>query len=179
MGQTSGEESTQQSDAAAAVGQGTPTSARPKKRLPSGKGKKAQATAIGTGEIGSSELVPPPVPTIPDMHRQSSPAHMMPQQQQLTSPMSAGYHIPTEYHHQHHQHQPSPTQRTFGYTGGQPGAQEYQGGYYGGPPAGHPGHTAQHPTYLNVQQQHIQYQVDSRERARMMMEQNRAMEMGI
>jgi hypothetical protein len=149
----------QQADAAAAVGQGTPVSARPKKRLPSGKGKKAAAAAAA--EAAKQEELVPPVPSIPDMHRQSSPmgpgpGTMMPGH--LTSPISGGYHIPPEYHHQ-----PSPTNPNFGYSGDYPPQ-----GYYGAPNVqGHP-HQQHYGGHLGVPQQgpHMGYQ-DGRERMMM------------
>lgn len=118
----------QQADAAAAIGHGTPVAARPKKRMPSGKGKKAIAAAAAEAAAANGHELLPPVPTIPDMHRQSSPLQppntLMPGQ--LNSPMSGGYHIPPEYHHH-----TSPTAPTFGY-GGNPG--DYHQGYYGSSP---------------------------------------------
>ena len=174
MAQAASEDHSQaQADATAGVGQGTPGSARPKKRLPSGKGKKAAAAAAA--EIGSGDMIPP-VPQLPDMHRQASPHGTTPNmiQQTLASPLSAGYHIPPEYAH----HQASPTTASFGYTGPPPPGQEYgqQAGYYAPPPQ--PGQG-----YLNVQQQqqaHMQYQAEQRERARMMMDtQGRTMGMGM
>jgi len=106
------------------LGHGTPNS-RPKKRLPSGKGKKPQM-----GDI-------PPVPTIPEIHRDSP--HNTPTMMTLQSP----YGIPQEhYHHPHHQspgqfYQPPPHS---------PGQGDY-GGYYGG-----------HPGYMMHQQQTPQSQ---------------------
>jgi hypothetical protein len=173
----------QQADAAAAVGQGTPVSARPKKRLPSGKRK------VGTGSapdpsIPTQPEVIPPVPPIPDLHRQASPHGMM---NHLASPLSAGYHIPPEYQHHQAHHQPSPTNPTFGY----PQGNEY--GYYaaavaanpgpmGGQYLGMPGQaqgthgTHQQHQQQQQQQQHQQqqqqqqmYQQEQRDRARMMM----------
>ncbi|RSH90748.1 transcription factor of the MADS box [Saitozyma podzolica] len=148
----------QQAEAAAAVGQGTPVSARPKKRLPSGKRK---GGAAAQPDVPSQPEVIPPVPSIPDMHRQASP-HMM---NHLASPLSAGYHIPPEYqHHQAHaaavaaHAQPSPTNPAFGYPQGDQygyyaNPQQMGGQYLGMPPQG---------------QQMAAYQQD-RERARMMM----------
>ena len=171
-----------QTDAAAAIGQGTPSAARPKKRMPSGKGKKAQAAAAAeaaaasNGPSSNDQLVPP-VPSIPDMHRQSSPhsAHMVPPS--LASPMSGGYHIPPEYHH-------SPTNATFGYAthpASTPG--EYNQGYYAPPPGqGHPHHHGQHPGYLNVGpggHPHGMYQEDPRDRRMMMEQQGGRMGMGM
>lgn len=131
-----------QQSAADLVGQGTPMGSRPKKRLPSGKGRKA----TGSGNNSSSDMPGqssdvPPVPSIPDMHRQPSPHSMG---MTLQSPMSVsasypGYtpHHPGEYHpsmhqsHHHHQSQhhlgggggggggPSPTQQSFTYPPGE------------------------------------------------------------
>ena len=121
--------------------------------------------SIATSEMGSNGLdMIPPVPQIPDMHRQASPQMM----NHLSSPMSAGYHIPPEYQH----HQPSPTTGNYGYP------PEYAAAYYG---QGGP-----HPNYLGVPgpqntmtpqqaQAHAQaqYQHEARERARMMMDPGR------
>lgn len=158
-----------QADAAAAIGQGTPVQARPKKRMPSGKGKKAQTAASEMQNGGSSELIPP-VPSIPDIHRQqqNSPhsASIMPPT--LASPLSGGYHIPSEYHHH-----PSPTAPSFGYAGGPPG--DYQQGYYA-PPHGH-GHP--HGAYLAVGPGGHMYQQDGRDRRMMIDEHGRSIGMGM
>lgn len=164
--------SSQQADAAAAVGQGTPVSARPKKRMPSGKGKKAAAVAAAeaaaANQNNGAELIPP-VPSIPDIHRQSSPHQppntMMPGQ--LASPMSGGYHIPPEYHHH-----ASPTAPTFGYGGG-PG--DYHQGYYGSSPGQpHPygGHLGVPPPGPHMYQ-------DGRDRRMMVDSQGRSIGMGM
>jgi hypothetical protein len=158
-----------QAEAAASVGHGTPVSQRPKKRLPSAKGKKA--TSSSASDMPSQSDVIPPVPQIPDMHRQASPHPGM--MGNLASPMSAGYHhIPPEY--QHHQHQPSPTNPNFGYP-----PQQGQSGDYGSQQYYGPGPQGPHGGYLSLQQQqHMQFQAEQRERARMMLEgQNRSMGM--
>lgn len=138
------EQQQHQQSAADLIGQGTPVGSRPKKRLPSGKGRKAP----GSGNNSSSDIPGqpsdvPPVPSIPDMHRQPSPHGMG---MTLQSPMSVssaypGYtpHHPGEYHPsihqpQQHVHQqqhhlggggsggnggPSPTQQSFAYPPGE------------------------------------------------------------
>lgn len=81
----------------AAIGNGTPVAQRPKKRLPSKK-RSASQPNLST-DIPTAPDVIPPVPPIPDMHRQSSPTtHMgMPHPQQhpnpLQSPLSGAYHM--------------------------------------------------------------------------------------
>ena len=109
-----------QAKAVAAIGNGTPVSQRPKKRLPS-KAKRTPSQ-VSVPEVPTAPELIPPVPPIPDMHRQPSPStHMMPhpQQQQhqgnpLQSPLSSGYGMPSEYqqHPGHHHGVPSPT---YGY----------------------------------------------------------------
>jgi hypothetical protein len=141
----------QHSDGQNQLGHGTPNS-RPKKRLPSGKGKKSQG-----GDMPSQPDHIPPVPQIPDMHRGSSPGqgqgqHGTPTMMTLQPP----YGIPSEHyghghpqhphphhpHHQQHQHQASPTQASFyPHSPGTAPPSDY-GGYYGG-----------HPGYLMHQQQ--------------------------
>jgi len=110
------------------LGHGTPNS-RPKKRLPSGKGKKPQ--------MGENI---PPVPQIPDMHRGNSP-HNTPTMMSLQSPYGLPHHDP--HHHQQQQQYQSPGQfyqpppqhphspgQGQGHGHGQ-GQGDY-GGYYGG-----------------------------------------------
>ncbi len=123
--------------AAQSLGNGTPVSQRPKKRLPSRK-RSAQH-----GDIPQQPEVIPPVPPIPDMHRQSpSSQHMVshgqPQPNPMHSPLSGGYHMPHEYAQAHHAPgMPSPT---YGYPPTPTGpAMEYGGApaqmAYGYPPA--------------------------------------------
>ncbi|WWD18834.1 hypothetical protein CI109_103289 [Kwoniella shandongensis] len=171
-----------QVDAAASVGQGTPVSARPKKRMPSGK-KRQTSTSAGSQIQGPPELEIPPVPSIPEIHRQASPHNPHPSSgglidPSLHSPMSAGFHIPPEY------------QQGLSPGGQQPGAQGGQGGHYAYPPPPPPGqdgsgypyyapppqqhHHHQHQQYMNIhhhQQQQMfqqQQQQAQRERERMM-----------
>jgi pheromone receptor transcription factor len=166
------------------IGNGTPSN-RPKKRLPSGKSKKAMAAA---GDRNLDSMSIPPVPSIPDIHRQSSPHSMMP----LASPMSAGFHMPPEYH-QHHQQSPS-----YGYPPTPQGGPDY-GQYYSQPhPAqqSHQHHQGQQQGQGQQQQQqqqqnspygvnmhpsqaHLQYQREQQEHARLMMERQRGMGMGM
>lgn len=97
----------QQSKVAAAIGNGTPVSQRPKKRMPSRKRTASQPTPTQSEPL--PEIIPP-VPPIPDMHRQHSPStHMIPQNT-MQSPINGAYHIPQEYpHHAAHHNVPSPT----------------------------------------------------------------------
>lgn len=130
----------QQASAAGMIGQGTPATGRPKKRLPSGKRKGGPNSNPDLSQ--PSDI--PPVPSLPDMHRQPSPHGMG---MTLQSPMTANYPYPSphhpEYHNLHHQQQhhqqqqqqqqqqhhqhhhpghhlssagPSPTQASFGFT---------------------------------------------------------------
>lgn len=144
-----------QTKAVSALGNGSPSAAsRPKKRLPSKK-RTASQHSINT-DMGSVPEMIPPVPPIPDMHRQPSPSThgMLPhgagqpgtQPNPLQSPLSGGYHIPNEYQHPQHG-VPSPT---YGYPptptgpGGEYAPQPIPGyGYPQGPPGApflvHPG----------------------------------------
>jgi hypothetical protein len=152
------------------LGLGTPGS-RPKKRLPSGKGKKAQS-----GEMQSQPDHIPPVPQIPDMHRGQSPQHNTPTMMALQSPYG---HLPAE-HYGHGQHNASPTSANFySHSPGQhhqappQGGGDY-GGYYGGHPhAGYMMHQQQ-----QQQQQHQQGMQYEDTRQRMMMEGGRNLGMG-
>lgn len=109
---------TAQAKAVASLGNGNPQN-RPKKRLPSKKRTASQHSLNADMPQAAPEMIPP-VPPIPEMHRQPSPsAHMLPQHGQpqpppnpLQSPLSAGYHIPSEYQHPHPHGVPSPT---YGY----------------------------------------------------------------
>ncbi|WVQ65516.1 uncharacterized protein L199_003693 [Kwoniella botswanensis] len=148
-----------QADAAASIGQGTPVSARPKKRLPS---KKRQASSSQSQQPVLPELDIPPVPQIPDIHRQASPNTQGHPSSggiidpSLHSPLSAGFHMPPEYqnqqggppgqgglspnpHHQYYQppHPPPQQQGPEGYP------------YYAPPPQ-HPHQQHQHPGYMNM-----------------------------
>ncbi|KAL1408077.1 transcription factor of the MADS box [Vanrija albida] len=158
---------TAQQEAVAAIGNGTPVSSRPKKRLPS---KKRTASQHSIPDVQSAPELIPPVPPIPDMHRQHSPStHLLPHQHApppqpppnpLQSPLSAGYHMPQEYqHHAHPAHGvPSPT---YAYpptpTGGDYAAVQ---GYYPHAPPGHQGFVVHPGMYQSVpppqQQQHGQ-----------------------
>lgn len=84
-------------DSQASLGVGTPN--RPKKRLPSGKHKKGSESLASPTGI-NDDL--PPVPPIPDMHRQSSPHLGM----ALASPISTNYTYPAHHYdqngHAHH-----------------------------------------------------------------------------
>ncbi|WWC88270.1 uncharacterized protein L201_003177 [Kwoniella dendrophila CBS 6074] len=160
-----------QVDAAASIGQGTPVAARPKKRMPS---KKRQASAAGANQPPPlPELDIPPVPQIPDIHRQASPLGQHPSSgglvdPSLHSPLSAGFHIPPEYqnqgqgglspnphhqpppqHHQQHQQQQQQHQPPQQYYQPPPGPDGYP--YYAPPPPHqqHPGHPG-HPGYMNM-----------------------------
>ena len=137
----------------AAIAQSTPITARPKKRLPSGRGKKAMQAAMAENDQ-QNEMIPP-VPQMPDLHRQSSP-HPQSMLQPLASPLSGGYHIPPEYAH----HQASPTSASFGYSPGGP-AGDYAGqGFYASPGG--------HPSYMGVGQGGPMYD-PQRDRNRLMM----------
>ncbi|OCF35080.1 hypothetical protein I316_03120 [Kwoniella heveanensis BCC8398] len=165
-----------QAEAAASVGQGTPVAARPKKRLPSSKKRQASNAAAQP----PPELDIPPVPTIPDIHRQASPHNPHPSSGGLTidpslhSPMSAGFQIPPEYQqhhpHAHQHHQPPPNQQhqqqqQQHYAYPPPTGPEGYGYYAPPPPHGH-GH--QYMTLHHQQQQMFQQQQQQRERERMM-----------
>ena len=114
-------------------------------------------------EQNQNDMIPP-VPSLPELHRQSSPHGMIPS---LQSPLSASYHIPSEYH------QASPTNASFGYTGGPgPSPGDYGNGQYYTSPTGPP------HGYMNVAQSQHLYEAQQRERARMMMDQG-AMGMGM
>lgn len=104
-----------QADGQAALGVTTPN--RPKKRLPSGKQKKGGASATSP----SDDI--PPVPSLHDMHRATSPGLGM----SLASPISTNYTYPAAHHdyahaHAHHGH-PHPGAPGYGYP------PEYSYGY--------------------------------------------------
>lgn len=158
---------TQQADAAAQIGHGTPAS-RPKKRLPSGKGKKAQSGS----EMPQQPDQIPPVPQIPDMHRAGSPNTHTPTMMSLQSPYG---HVPPE-HYGHQGHLASPTSAGFYHTAspGGPGS-----GHHAPPPGDYGGYYGSHPGYMMHQQHQGQPQMqygDSRQR--MMMEGGRNLGMG-
>ncbi|WWC63039.1 uncharacterized protein I303_105638 [Kwoniella dejecticola CBS 10117] len=148
-----------QADAAASIGQGTPVAARPKKRLPS---KKRQASAAQQQPV-LPELDIPPVPQIPDIHRQASPHNPHPSSggmidPNLHSPLSAGFHVPPEYqggqgglspnphHAQPQQYYQPPPQHPGpeGYPYYPPPQHQHQHQHQQHP--GHPGH----PGYMNM-----------------------------
>lgn len=144
-----------QAQAAQALGNGAPVSQRPKKRLPSRK-RSAQH-----GDLLQQPEIIPPVPPIPDMHRQSpSSQHLMshgqPQPNPMHSPLSGGYHMSSEYAPSHHAPgMPSPT---YGYPP-TPTAQAME--YGGAPPQmayGYPPAHGQHAGFIPhpgmYQQQH-------------------------
>jgi len=147
-----------QAKAVAALGNGSPSAAgRPKKRLPSKRIRTASAQSLGgsSDHMHAAPELLPPVPPIPDMHRQQSPStHLLPHGQPptpnpLQSPLSAGYHIPPEYQHPGHPHNmQSPT---YGYpptpTGapGDYGVQQSMPGY-GYPQGPPPPNFLVHPT---------------------------------
>ncbi|KAK8864141.1 pheromone receptor transcription factor [Kwoniella newhampshirensis] len=142
-----------QADAASAIGQGTPVSARPKKRMPSGKKRQASASASSQPQA-PPELDIPPVPSIPDIHRQASPHNAHPSSgglidPSLHSPMSAGFHIPPEY-----QQGLSPGGQQTGPGHGGPPPQ----GHYGYPPPPPPGQEGGYPYYAPPTQQHHHHQ---------------------
>lgn len=194
MGSHQAEHAQQQTELHQQIGQGTP--GRPKKRMPSGKLKKGQQLEMGLG--GPDTLPPPPVPQIPDMHRNANSPHMM---NALQSPLSAGHYIPPEYQ-QHQQQQQHPVQHQ------QPGPPYYQQpgdynpAYYGpGPNAGGPqgnGHVHPQATQgqpqqqqqqqqppppqgysYNISQEQLAYQRSQQEHARLMMDPRRNMGMGM
>ncbi|WRT66757.1 uncharacterized protein IL334_003720 [Kwoniella shivajii] len=156
-----------QADAAASIGQGTPAASRPKKRMPS---KKRQASSAAAAASSQQPVLPeldiPPVPQIPDIHRQQSPHTQHPSSgglidPSLHSPLSAGFHIPPEYqqggqqqhpgglspnphHAQHQQHHHQQQQH-----------QQQQQHYYPPPPDGYPYYAPPpqhqgHPGYMNI-----------------------------
>lgn len=146
-----------QAKAAASLGNGSPAG-RPKKRLPSKRIRTVSTQSLGGSSdhlvSAGSELVPP-MPAIPDMHRQASPStHLMPHAGQpptpnpLHSPLSAGYHIPTDYHHGHHGMQ-SPTYgypQSAGATANDYGVAAQMGyGYPQGPPQNYMVHPGMYP----------------------------------
>lgn len=130
------------------IGNGTPTPKHPGRRisrLPSSARKRAASGHSAGAEIPQAPELMPPVPPIPDMHRQQSPStHLLPHGQPPTpnplhSPLSAGYHMPPEYQHPPHPHgmasptyayPPTPTQGDYGVGQPLPG----YGGYPQGPP---------------------------------------------
>ncbi|WVW85128.1 hypothetical protein I302_107165 [Kwoniella bestiolae CBS 10118] len=148
-----------QIDAAASIGQGTPAAARPKKRLPS---KKRQASTNQQQPV-LPELDIPPVPQIPDIHRQASPNTQGHPSSggiidpSLHSPLSAGFHMPPEYQNQQGPGQgglsPNPHQQYYQPPPPQQGPEGYP--YYAPPPQHQHPHQHQHqqhphPGYMNM-----------------------------
>ncbi|TXT09315.1 uncharacterized protein COLE_03249 [Cutaneotrichosporon oleaginosum] len=145
-----------QAQAVQSLGNGTPVSQRPKKRLPSRKRSSQHP------DMPQQPEVIPPVPPIPDIHRQSpSSQHMMshgqPQPNPMHSPLSGGYHMPPDYAQAHHPPpgMPSPT---YGYpttSSGPPmeyGAAPTQMAYGYHPAPGHQGFIP-HPGMYQPQHQ--------------------------
>ncbi|WWC71151.1 uncharacterized protein I206_105104 [Kwoniella pini CBS 10737] len=147
-----------QADAAASIGQGTPVAARPKKRMPS---KKRQASAAHQQPV-LPELDIPPVPQIPDIHRQPSPHNPHPSSgglidPNLHSPLSAGFHVPPEYGQgpggqgglSPNPHHAQPPQQYYQPPPQHPGPEGYP--YYPPPQHHHQQHPHQgHPGYMNM-----------------------------
>ncbi|WVR06685.1 hypothetical protein IAU60_003717 [Kwoniella sp. DSM 27419] len=174
-----------QVDAVAAIGQGTPSGGRPKKRLPS---KKRQASAAA--QQPPPELDIPPVPSIPDIHRQASPHNPHPSSGGLTidpslhSPLSAGFAYPPDYS----QHQPHPSPGSQNQIPGQANQnpQHYYppptgpDGYpYYAPPQHHHQHHHQHQQHQQYMNLHHQQQMFQQQQQQQQRERERMMGMGM